>query len=103
MRKLVLALALVVGACAPKTVPSAVVQPPRFPDFVRPTIPPEYVNQAAGRCLDRGWNLLQAGDLKTAERELSGALEMVPGLVSAETSLAYVDLARQDPKSALTR
>ena len=97
-----LALALV-SACAPKTVPSVVVQPPRFPDFVTPTIPPEYVNAGAGRHLDRGWRLLQAGDLKTAERELSEALRMVPGLVSAETSLAYLDLARQDPKAALAR
>ena len=43
----------------------------------------------------RGWAFLQAGDLKTAEREFSTASGSA-GLYPAETSLGYVELARKD-------
>ncbi len=49
----------------------------------------------------RAWQFLQAGDLKTAERELSVALKAAPAFFPAETALGYVELARKDAKAAL--
>jgi tetratricopeptide (TPR) repeat protein len=99
---LVLALACV-SACAPKTVPLPVVQSPKFPEFVRPATPPEYVNAPAGRGLDRAWRFLQAGDVKNADLEISGVLRLIPSWPPAETAQGYVELARQDAKAALVR
>ncbi len=94
-----------VSACAPKVAlaPVPTVQAPKFPDYVFPTIPAEYVNAPAGRGVQRGWSFLQAGDFKTAERELTAALQLVPDLGAAETALGYVAMARQDPRGALAR
>jgi len=51
----------------------------------------------------RGWTFLQAGDLKSAEREFAAALKAAPGFYPAETSLGYLELARKDAKAALPR
>jgi tetratricopeptide (TPR) repeat protein len=92
---------MLVSACAPKVIPVPVVSAPRFPDFAAPTIPPAYANSAAAAGEDRGWRFLQAGDLKSAERELTAALRMTPAFYPAETGLGYVELARTDAKAAL--
>jgi tetratricopeptide (TPR) repeat protein len=101
MRKLLLASVVVFSACAPKTVPVPAVVAPRFPDFMRPAVPPGMAGSPAAASASRGWALLQAGDLKTAEREFGAALKAMPSFYPAETSLGYVELARKDPKAAL--
>lgn len=83
------------------TVP--VVTAPKFPEFVRPTVPPSFANTPAAIGQERGWAFLQSGDLKSAEREFSGALRLTPAFYPAEASLGYVELARQDPRAALPR
>src|SRR5262249_39826243 len=49
----------------------------------------------------RGWALLQADDLKGAERELSAVLTAAPDFYPAEVALGYVELARKEPAAAL--
>jgi tetratricopeptide (TPR) repeat protein len=79
------------------------VTTPKFPDFVRPSVPPSFANSPAAAGEERGWAFLQAGDLKSAEREFAGVLKVTPSFYPAEASLGYVELARQDPKAALPR
>ena len=54
-------------------------------------------SRAARRPLsqERGWRFLQAGDLKSAEREFSTALKTAPAFYPAETALGYVELGAQ--------
>jgi tetratricopeptide (TPR) repeat protein len=107
MRRLpLLALtALVVGlaACAPKTIPAPVVTTPKFPEFAQPPVPLALAGSAAVIHHDRGWRFLQAGDLRNAEQEMSLALKLAPGFYPAATAAGYFELARKDPKAALTR
>ena len=92
---------LAVSACAPKTVPAPVVSAPGFPEFIRPAVPDAFATSHATENESRGWALLQAGDLRAAEREFAAALKMAPAFYPAETSLGYVELARKDGKAAL--
>ena len=101
MRKLLLTAAVFLSACAPKIVPAPVATAPRFPDFVRPAVPPSMANGPAAASASRGWSFLQAGDLRTAEREFAAALRILPAFYPAETSLGYLELARKDAKAAL--
>lgn len=96
-------MALLMSACAPKTIPVPVVSSPKFPDFVMPTVPPAYAASPAAVSADRAWRFLQAGDLKNAEREATLALKTAPAFYPAETALGYVDVADKDPKAALGR
>jgi tetratricopeptide (TPR) repeat protein len=99
-----LLLAATAAACSRKTVVTVpTVTTPKFPDFVRPSVPPSFANTAAAVGEERGWAFLQAGDLKSAEREFAGVLRLTPSFYPAEASLGYVELARQDPKAALPR
>jgi tetratricopeptide (TPR) repeat protein len=101
MRKLLLAALVCASACAPKTIPAPVVTAPKFPDYVRPAVPAAFDNTVAAASASRGWAFLQAGELKTAEREFSAALKAAPAFYPAETSLGWVELARKDAKAAL--
>jgi tetratricopeptide (TPR) repeat protein len=101
MRTLLLAAVVCVSACAPALVPAPVVIAPKFPEFMRPAVPPAMANTPAAESASRGWTFLQAGDFKMAERELSAALKTLPAFYPAETSLGYVELARKDAKAAL--
>jgi tetratricopeptide (TPR) repeat protein len=105
MRKVLLlavsALTVASAACTPKTVPAPAVTVPRFPEFIRPTVPDPFVNSPVAEVQARGWAFLQAGDLKTAEREFTAALKTSPTFFPADTSLGYVELARKDAKAAL--
>ena len=103
MRKLgVLALLVVVGACGPKTIPAPVVSVPKFPDFVQPVVPAALGSGAAAVNHNRGWSLLQVGDLTNAEREFGLALKSATAFYPAETGLGYLELARKDADAALT-
>jgi tetratricopeptide (TPR) repeat protein len=101
MRWWLLVALLAVSACAPKLAPAPVVTAPKFPDFIRPAVPPAMSATAAGISESRGWAFLQAGDLRSAERELAAALKAEPAFYPAESSLGYVELARKAPRAAL--
>src|SRR5689334_16289293 len=101
MRRLVLAALVVVSGCTPKLVPAPVVTAPKYPDFQPPAVPAAMAETVAAANQSRGWAFLQSGDLKTAEREFSTALRLMPAFYPAEASLGYVELARSDAKAAL--
>jgi tetratricopeptide (TPR) repeat protein len=101
MRTLLLASVVLLSACAPKMVPAPVVTAPKFPEFMRPAVPPAMAGSPAAASASRGWAFLQAGDFRTAEREFGAALKALPAFYPAETSLGYLELARKDPKAAL--
>jgi tetratricopeptide (TPR) repeat protein len=93
-------LAAVVAGCAkkaPAVAPPA--GPPRFPDFVFPAVPAQ-LSGPAQITHQSGWQWLQAGDLKAAERNFSAALKSTPGFYPSEAGLGYVALARKDVKEA---
>src|SRR5580704_5896647 len=110
MRRLV-ALAIVAtlatfAACArpPKPLPTpaaSLPQFPQFPEFVVPAVPPGLSDSPAAGNQVRGWRFLQAGDFKSAERELGAALKADPAFYPAEAAFGWVELARKDAKSAL--
>jgi tetratricopeptide (TPR) repeat protein len=102
VKRLLIALAIVAGACAQKTIPLPNESAARFEDFVEPTIPQTFSgNPAALASQARGWRFLQAGDFRNAQREFELALKSAPQFYPAETSLGYLELARKDAKAAL--
>ena len=98
-----MAAAIVVSACAPKMTPAPIVTTPKFPDFIAPAIPAEFAGSAAVINESRGWAFLQSGDLRTAEHEFTAALKNEPRFYPATASLGYLELARKDPKAALSQ
>jgi tetratricopeptide (TPR) repeat protein len=78
-----------------------VLTPPAFADFLRPEVPAVFAGTAVAAGQERGWSLLQAGDLKGAERELSATLTAAPEFYPADIGLGYVALARGEPATAL--
>jgi len=103
MRKFAcLALLVVVAGCGKKPVPVTVVTAPKFPEFTRPSVPAALSSLPAVANQDRGWNFLQAGDFRNADREFEAALRSTPAFYPAEDGLGYVELARKEPRSALT-
>jgi tetratricopeptide (TPR) repeat protein len=94
-------VSVVLAACATKA-PPAVVGAPKHPDYMFPASPP---NAAAAQVvrMDRGWQYLQLGDFRNAEREFASALREESGFHPAETGLAYIALARGSEKDAVTR
>jgi len=81
------AVCVLLGACAAKLVPAPVVTTPKFPDFVRPIVPPEFADSPAAARHARGWAFLESGDLRTAEREFAAALALAPAFHPAQASL----------------
>jgi tetratricopeptide (TPR) repeat protein len=90
-----------VGGCAPKT---AVVLPPpgppKFPEFMFPAAPARISSPALVARHQTGWQWLQAGDLRAAERSFAATLKEAPGFYPSEAALGYVALARKDHKAA---
>ena len=102
MKRLVVALAIVAGACAEKTVPLPNESATRFEDFIEPTVPSVFATSPSAIASEtRGWRFLQAGDFRSAEREFELALKSVPAFFPAETGLGYLELAKKDAKAAL--
>lgn len=98
------ALLIAAPACAPKT---TVVPPPaaspRFPEFVEPAIPPGFAGGKAVEPQRRAWLFLQAGDVRSADREISAALKAFPDFFPAEATGGYIELAQKDPRAAVAR
>lgn len=92
------------ASCAKKPVatPSSTTAP-KFADFVFPSAPPELAAPALRSAHDAAWQLLQAGDPKSAERDFSGILKQAPGFYPAQAGLAYAALARKDAAAALAQ
>lgn len=94
---------LVVATCAACATNPAPPMPASLahPEFVYPAVPAGLADAAAGDRIERGWRLLQADDLRNADREFSVAIERIPGLFPARTGLGYVALARRDAPAAV--
>jgi tetratricopeptide (TPR) repeat protein len=100
-RAVLVCIAVTVSACAPKTAP-VVAGAPKHPEFIFPGAPAGTPPAQAVR-LDRGWQYLQAGDLRNADREFSTALEQQPSFHPAEAALGYLAMARGDETAANER
>ena len=70
-----LALAGLSG-CA-SAVPLTVV-PPRYPDYLFPTVPADLAGTSAAVFHEAAWLFLQAGDLRSARRGFESALDEQP-------------------------
>ena len=101
-RTIPLLILLLLGACAPRVppVPPAGIAP-KFPGFVYPAAPAGVGTRSALERHDIAWRWLQAGDLRTAERNFSAALRQSDGFYPAEVGLGYVALARDSYKESL--
>jgi tetratricopeptide (TPR) repeat protein len=91
------------GACGGKLPPVPAPASSHYPEFVFPAAPPVLARhaEAVGR-LDRGWQFLQADDVKGAQREFAAALELSAAFYPADAGLGYVGLAQKDYRVALT-
>jgi tetratricopeptide (TPR) repeat protein len=90
----------IVSACAPKTANLPAPGTPHYPEFAYPE-PPAGMPAIA---VDRhriGWQWLQSGDLRAAERSFNANLKDYPQFFPAEAGLGYVALARKDYKEAI--
>jgi tetratricopeptide (TPR) repeat protein len=95
-------LLVLVAACAPKTVPAPpAVATPKYPDYIFPAAPAGIGTPAAIERHQAGWGWLQAGDLRSAERNFSAALKQSPPFYPAEAGLGYVALAQKKHKESL--
>ena len=74
---------------------------PKFPDFIFPAAPNGVGTPAAVERHQVGWNWLQAGDLRAAERNFNAALKQSPPFYPAEVGLGYVALAQKKHKDSL--
>ena len=90
-----------VTACATKTVPPPAVSTPHYPDFVFPAAPAGIGTAATLERHKAGWQWLQIGDLKAAERNFAASLKLTPDFYPAEAGLGYIALARKDHDAAL--
>jgi tetratricopeptide (TPR) repeat protein len=88
------------AACAPKTAPPPSTGP-RFPSYIFPPVPQALENSDAAAAHRIGWQALQAGDLRQAERRFGSALKDTPDFFPAEAALGYVALARRDARAAV--
>ena len=93
-----------VAACGPKKVATPVAPgAPRFPDFVQPTAPAELAGDPLARRNDVAWGYLQAGDLRSADREIGLLLKERPTFFPAQTTGAYLALAHKDGSAAASQ
>jgi len=92
---------LVLSGCAAKKAPA--LPPggaPHFPDYVFPAVPGQIASPAIGALHELGWQWLQAGDAKAAERNFTAALRQSPSFYPSEAGLGYTALTRKDNKEA---
>src|SRR5690242_19576088 len=94
------ALVVLTSACAPRTVPLPPPGNPTFPEFQQPLPPADLAGSPLARQNERAWQFLQAGDLRNADREASVALKAQSLFYPAQTTAAYVALARKVARAA---
>ena len=100
---LVIILLALSAACAKKPVTAPLpAGAPRFADFVFPVAAADLAPQTVRDQHDAAWKLLQAGDPKAAERELTAVLKVAPEFYPAEAALGYTALARKDAPGAIS-
>lgn len=98
---LIACIALAISACAPKTAP-VVAAAPKHPEFMFPASPQGAAPAQVTR-VGRGWQYLQAGDLRNADREFAAVLKQQASFHPAEAAMGYLELARGDEKAATER
>lgn len=98
-----LVLILTLAAACSARPADVVVAPlaPHYPDFIFPAA--DEATAPFAERLQRGWNYLQADNLRGAEREFSDGLKTSPSAPPLEAALGYVELARKDAKDAVAR
>jgi Tfp pilus assembly protein PilF len=74
---------------------------PRFPTYIFPPVPEALEGSDAAAAHRVGWEALQAGDLRQAERRFGSALRSTPEFFPADAALGYVALARRDTRAAV--
>lgn len=84
------------GAPAVTPVPAGA---PKYPDFIYPSA---QSTTDVGEPHQAAWNLLQAGDLRGAERGYTTLIKAHPEFYPAEAGLGYVALARRDAQAAVS-
>jgi tetratricopeptide (TPR) repeat protein len=95
-----LGAAILLPACAARTVPAPAPGAPRFPEFVAPAVPANLAPPTVVQRHDAAWQSLQAGDLRAAERQFAAVLNEAPAFYPSAAGLGYVALARKDFKQA---
>jgi tetratricopeptide (TPR) repeat protein len=96
------ALASALGACAPRAAPTPPPGAARFPAFLYPAPPEALADHPAAARHTLGWQWLQAGDFRLAERNFLAALkESGQAFYPAEAGLGYMALAQQDQRRAI--
>jgi len=100
---LAVGLAVLAASCAVRPDPAATPRPPSHPDFLFPAAPAGVGDAGALNGLQRGWRLLQAGDLAGAEREFVAVARRLPAFYPADAALGYVELAHGRPLGGLVR
>jgi tetratricopeptide (TPR) repeat protein len=103
LRSVWLLVLLAVSGCAPVLAPVPVVLAPHYPDFVFPATPAGLARGQLALRQQRGWQFLQAGDLRGARHEFGAVLRSSPTFFPAEAGLAYVSLADKDFADAIRR
>ena len=99
---LLLATALIAG-CG-RTVAPPVLTPPRYPDYIFPTLaPPDPKQTELLGQHDAAWRWFQAGDFARAEREFQAVLKRSPQFYPSEAALGYLEFARSNYARALER
>ena len=98
---LLVVAAFALSACAKAEPVVAPPGAPKYPEFVFPAATPA-PSPAMEERHQRAWGALQAGDLRTAERDFVVLLKANEQFHPAEAGLGYVALARKDHKTALT-
>ena len=104
-RRLVVGLAglilLLAAACAKTPVAVPTAGAPQFPEFVFPAAPDGLGTPATIERHKAGWEWLQAGDFRAAERNFTASLKLTPDFYPAEAGLGYTALARKEENAAL--
>jgi tetratricopeptide (TPR) repeat protein len=94
-------LLALVSACAPKVALLPAPGAAHYPEFMKPAVPVADAASISGRQVERAWLFLQAGDLRGADRELAVALKASPAFYPAQSTSAYLALARSDARAAV--
>src|SRR5262245_3477882 len=99
---LLVGAALLVGACASRTLPPAAGPSSAHPDLLYPTIPVAMKQGFAAEHVDLGWRYLQIDDLRGADREFAAALKSSDKMYPAYVGQGYVAMLRRDFERAVT-